>query len=326
MRQTNIAILDTAVGSDNLGDQIIMESVDSEIAALFPNGFVFRVPTHSATDKYARKLLRKADHIFAGGTNLLFSNWSGGRQWRLRFPDLAAMDKKLVLMGTGWSQYQSAPDLRTRFAYKRILSPILAHSLRDSYSVKHLQACGFDRLANTGCPTLWNLAADWRPVSSGARSDTVVCTITDYHKSPERDRAMIGALARRYARVMVWIQGSHDLAYLRELDMPGIEIIQPSLRAFDRVLESDLSLDYVGTRLHAGIRALQKGRRAIIVSIDNRAREMGRDFKLPTVEREGIGSLDARLDNWPTERIELPIRSIEAWRSQFMNPESADRN
>jgi hypothetical protein len=40
--------------------------------------------------------------------------------------------------------------------------------------------------------------------------------------------------------------------------------------------------------LAAGRRALQRGRRSLIVAIDNRAREMSRDFGVPTVGRAEV--------------------------------------
>ena len=57
-------------------------------------------------------------------------------------------------------------------------------------------------------------------------------------------------------------------------------------------MDSDKELDYVGTRLHAGVRAMQKGRRSIILSIDNRAREMGKDYNLNVIERNDIYKLE----------------------------------
>ena len=50
--------------------------------------------------------------------------------------------------------------------------------------------------------------------------------------------------------------------------------MSPTLEAFDNLLESEIDLDYIGTRLHAGIRAIQKKRRSIIIGVDNRALEM----------------------------------------------------
>ena len=59
----------------------------------------------------------------------------------------------------------------------------------------------------------------------------------------------------------------------------NLEIISPNLRSFDFILENE-DIDYVGTRLHAGIRAVQKSVRTFIVTIDNRAKEISKDIYL----------------------------------------------
>jgi len=319
----NIVVFDTAIGSGNLGDQIIMESVFKEISTLFPEAFIFQVPTHSQIGNDGRRLLREADYIFAGGTNLLFSRWSRQRQWRLEFKDLAAAGAKTILMGTGWTDYQSSPDWRARYAYKRLLARHALHSLRDSYSVSHLRSCGFQNAVNTGCPTLWDLTDLGALNLSVGKPDTVVTTLTDYRQAPEHDRAMLEILKARYRRVLVWIQGSNDLDYICGLGVAGLEMVNPSLKAFDAVLSSAPPVDFVGTRLHAGIRALQKRRRALILSVDNRAREMGKDFNLPVIERGDINALEQHLDHWPQLDIRLPRDEIAAWRAQFHRPRSA---
>lgn len=59
---------------------------------------------------------------------------------------------------------------------------------------------------------------------------------------------------------MFWPQGTGDIEYLKklsnEIDTTKIKILQPNLRSFDERLEDNYS--YIGTRLHAGIRALLK--------------------------------------------------------------------
>lgn len=93
--------------------------------------------------------------------------------------------------------------------------------------------------------------------------------------------------------------------------------VNPSVAALDAVLTSDLDVDYVGNRLHAGVRALQRGRRTIIVEIDNRAHEMGGDFGLATVGRTDF----ARLEHMITAPLEIAVgtadTAIDRWKSQF---------
>ena len=45
-------LLDTSIGTGNVGDNIIMECVERELAYMTANNFVYRMPT--------RKLVRKA--------------------------------------------------------------------------------------------------------------------------------------------------------------------------------------------------------------------------------------------------------------------------
>jgi polysaccharide pyruvyl transferase WcaK-like protein len=77
-------------------------------------------------------------------------------------------------------------------------------------------------------------------------------------------------------------------------------------------------IDYVGTRLHAGIRALQKKRRAIIIAIDNRAIEKQKDFNLTIINRDKIDYLkDKILSSFNTD-IRIPVSNIDLWKKQFV--------
>lgn len=75
----NILLLDTSVGSFNIGDHVIMECVRDELAFLLNDAFVYDMPTHlpcfnafavfrnsSAVQTYAG-----CDLKFAGGSNLM---------------------------------------------------------------------------------------------------------------------------------------------------------------------------------------------------------------------------------------------------------------
>lgn len=321
---STIALYDTSTGSPNLGDQIIMEAVNREVENLFPYAYVYRIPTHDRLGKYGRRILRKSDLVIAGGTNLLFSYWTKMRQWRLREADLLAARRKCVLMGTGWSKYLQPPSLPARLAYRQLLSPTAVHSVRDNYSAGHLARAGFSNVLNTGCPTLWQLTPALLATVPVRKAGSVVTTLTDYSKAPEADRRMLESLKAAYGRVLFWPQGVGDLAYLRELDIGGVEPLHVSLAHFDAVLAGTADIDFVGTRLHAGIRALQHGRRSLIVSIDNRAREMGADFNLPVVERDSLGELPARIEMDQTPSISLPWEAIDDWRMQFKRSASID--
>jgi len=84
------------------------------------------------------------------------------------------------------------------------------------------------------------------------------------------------------------------------------------------VLESESNLDFVGTRLHAGIHALNLGHRTIIVAIDNRAKEMGKDTNLPIISREDvIDKLEGMINSEIKTEILLPKENIKRWKDQF---------
>jgi polysaccharide pyruvyl transferase WcaK-like protein len=77
-------------------------------------------------------------------------------------------------------------------------------------------------------------------------------------------------------------------------------------------------VDCVGTRLHAGIRALQRKRRAIILGVDNRAEEMGHDFDLPVVARGKVAlELEAEINGYWETRICIARQAIAACKGQF---------
>ena len=78
-------------------------------------------------------------------------------------------------------------------------------------------------------------------------------------------------------------------------------------------------IDYVGTRLHAGIRAIQKKRRALVLSIDNRASEISNDIGMNVVPREDIEKIEFFITNEQKTSIKIPHKNIEAWKAQFMD-------
>ena len=62
---------------------------------------------------------------------------------------------------------------------------------------------------------------------------------------------------------------------------------------------------------------MQKGRRTVIVEIDNRARAMSEDFDVPTVARKDMEKLTAMVTKPFETRIKLPTQAIERWRDQL---------
>ena len=77
-------------------------------------------------------------------------------------------------------------------------------------------------------------------------------------------------------------------------------------------------MEYCGTRLHGGIRALQHRRRAIILAIDNRAVELGSTTGLPVVAADEVHRLDEIVKSKVSyEGVQLPTDAIEAFRASL---------
>ncbi len=314
-RFPTITILDTSISSTNIGDEIIMEAVGRQLAPALSGAYVNRVASHETMSGKSRGMIGGSDHVIAGGSNLLSSHAAFRSVWKLS-PLAARLGRKFVMMGVGWYHDQGPPDPYTAWLYRSIFSRDRVHSVRDSYTKKKLEGLGFSNVLNTGCPTLWELPADVNERTPHEKAPNVITTLNTYMKDRDADAALLALLQSKYERVFAWVQTYADQDYLKRL-FPGVELIAPNLASYDAMLASDIALDYVGNRLHAGIRALQKGRRAVIIEIDNRAREMGRDFKLPTVPRDDFGRLE-RMIHGPLEtEIALPRADIERWLAQW---------
>lgn len=312
-------LFDTSVATENIGDEIIMDAVRKELAETIPAEFLVRLPTHDSLGRVGRKWIRKSKIGFVGGTNLLsahhFRKW---HQWHFSMIDAFLAQNKMVLVGTGWWQYQTEkPDYLTRVFYKTILSkgPSI-HSVRDSYTEAKLREIGIKNIINTSCPTMWKLTNSHCQSIPKKNGHRVVVTLTDYNKSPELDQFMLKCLRDLYSDVLIWPQGAGDLEYLRALGQTGI--INPGLASLDSALSVE-GTDYVGTRLHAGVRSLQHKRRTLVISVDNRATEISKDTNLPVMERKEVVNLKSFISGEYEIKIKLPTNNIEIWRKSIQS-------
>lgn len=310
-----IAILDTWINDTNLGNIIIMQSVVKVLRDIFPHDIIYHLPASEYLSK-GRNLIKQADYVFLGGTNVLSSNMNKTSDWCLRLRDLKWINN-VVLLGVGWWQYQEkTPNIYSRTLLKKALSRSLSHSVRDSYTEHKLRSVGINSL-NTGCPTIWGLTkekCDEIPLSKGR---SVLLTFTEYNQNPKYDSILFEILKRKYETVYFWPQQFGDYSYAKTICGNEFIFVDPSIEALDHILQKE-SIDYCGTRLHAGIRALQFNCRSIIISVDNRATEMGRDFSLPTLKRELIlDQLENLIDSdWET-KVNLDQNAILTWKKQF---------
>lgn len=312
-----IVILDTWVSSSNLGNKIIMEAVSKNLRELFPHDFFYQVPALEYLQA-RRELVKQADYVFLAGANLLSSDMNKTSQWRLRITDIFWM-RGIILMGVGWWQWQQyPPNLYTRFLLRRVLERECYHSVRDSYTADKLgKAFPFLKVLNTGCPTVWELNKKHCDAIPHSKAKSVLLTFTEYSQRPKDDRLLFEIVRSNYTTIYCWPEMYGDYQYAKNICDSDVVFVDPSVESLDDLLEGE-DIDYVGTRLHAGIRALQHRRRTIVVAVDNRAIEMGRDLNLPIVPRKKVAiELEDKISrSWATE-VNLDQQAIATWKQQF---------
>lgn len=309
-----ISVLDTSIAAYNLGNNIIMDAVNDVLSEIFPNAFKVCLPSQDIKTN-ARHYNTVSDFTFVGGTNLLNGNIRKYRQWDLDLHNILCL-RNMILLGCGWVQYEEQPITRyTAWAFSKILSNSTIHSVRDSYTCDKMNRIGIKCL-NTGCPTLWKLTPIHLKQIPNKKSDNVIITLTDYNQNPFRDKKMIETIIQEYDRLFFFPQGSGDIIYLHSLGYSNrMEILSPTLEAFNKALLS--GCDYIGTRLHAGIRALQLKRRSHIIGIDNRAIEMAKDFNLPVITHQELDILSQLINIDYSVELTLPLDNINRWKLQF---------
>lgn len=312
----NTVLLDSSCDSDNVGDQIIMENCILQLPDKLANENVFHAPTHRKPTQAEENILQSAEKKILCGTNLLSGHMRTYGLWRMS-PSVKIY-KNTVLMGVGFDSNSELFDQYTKRLFSVILSSDYLHSVRDTFSETMLKRMGIENVIYTGCPTMWDITPELCSHIPKEKADTVVCTLTDYNKNVKMDQAMLDILTRCYKFVFLWPQGVKDEEYFQMLKLnPQIEILSFGLSSYDRILEMD-SIDYVGTRLHAGIRALSKCHRTIVISIDNRADNFGKDTGLPIISRDEVELLlEQRIMSEFETDIRMPIENIIRWKNQF---------
>ena len=95
--------------------------------------------------------------------------------------------------------------------------------------------------------------------------------------------------------------------------------MSPNIYAYSEVLQQ--GVDYIGTRLHAGIFAMQHKVRAFILAVDNRAQDMAMTFGINSILR----ALEDELENLKTlvekehiTQVNIHEAEIQKWKNQFV--------
>lgn len=325
-----IVLFSPGIGTTNIGDQIIYECIREELNQLFGFPLYIDFPTQMPVSKKIYRRFSDADYKIVCGSNLLQSNMIIDlgrrgimthqiRQWDISLKDIRSI-KPVILFGCGWQKYGHKANFLTKYLWKRILSERMIHSVRDEYTLDKLRQMGVSNVVNTACPTTWKLTPEFCKTIPSKKAKKVVATLTDYGASNAEDEIMLKVLVDNYDTVFLWLQGSGDLEYFKELNSDiqnKITLIPPTLEHYRHLLETE-EVDYVGTRLHGGVYALRHRRRAIIIGIDNRAIEMKKDINLPVVLRSEIDELEAVIQSNFETSINLPIDNINKFKQQFL--------
>lgn len=311
-----VLLFDTSIESQNMGDVIIKHYCSRVLSEMFDLGKAVCVPTHVLPEEDALMTVSRAGTKIVCGTNLITPHFEAFSNWKM--PEDLNGYRDIVTLGVGWGYYSEDISRISKFVYRTILSRNKLHSVRDSYTERKFKEMGITNVVNTGCPTLWGLTAMHCASIPRAKAKRVITTLTDYARDKQSDRLMIEILKENYDEVYIWIQGAEDNEYLQSLVEPGcVKVIERNLNSYTQALCMG-DVDYVGTRLHAGVHAMNMGIRTIIIAVDNRAIEMGRDFHLPVIKRTEIRDslLEWIYGEWETS-IELPLDEISAWKQQF---------
>ena len=319
-RYKDYGILNPSIGTANLGDLIIYDSVYTKLRNIYPEDLFTDFPTQLFTSYDAMSLMNERHLLFVSGTNLLSSNLERVFQWKIHFGHKRLLKNKVVLVGCGWWQYQGEINSYTADIYKTILCKDVLHSVRDEYTANKLKSIGINNVINTSCPTLWDLTPQKCKQIPITKANDVVTTLTFYHKNIEQDKTMLSILSKNYNKVYLWIQGMNDFHYYNEINdnFKNIELISPTIEAYSAILAKG-NIDYVGTRLHAGVRALQNNIRTLILAVDNRAIEIGKDVNLNVIKRENVFEIVNFINNEYITDIKLPVENIDKWVSSLNN-------
>ncbi len=319
-----IVLFDPSIKSFNKGDEIIYLSSKKALKDILKNRNVIRCSTHAPVVTFYQnirispeiKLYDNAKFKFVCGSNLLWKNMFVPRpSWNIN-PFNIKPYEGCILMGVGTGLSYKKTNMYTKALYRKILSKKYIHSVRDDATVKFLNSIGIKAI-NTGCPTMWQFTEEFCKVIPHNKSNKVIFTLTDYGKNPIYDQKLINILNEKYDEVFFWVQGTGDYDYLNSFEnVKDIRIVSPSVDDYEEVLNSN-DIDYVGTRLHAGIFAMQHKKRTIILSIDNRVKDMSNTYDLNTIDREEIENLGNLIDSNFTTNVKLKEENIQKWLSQF---------
>ncbi len=319
-----IVLFDTEQGTQNLGDYIIMEAIMEEMKDVFEGNFLTHFSTHMPIARFYQNFRRNmasracdsADYKFICGTNIIkYSLLRLAPDWNINYFNCKYY-KNSIAIGCGSDTNAKKMDIYTKAMYKKIFSKEYIHSVRDERTKRLLESIGVKAI-NTGCPTLWGFTPELCKEIPHKKADKVVFTLTFYNKDLEVDQKLINILNKNYKEIYFWVQGSEDLEYLNSFNgIENIKIVNPTLEAYKDLLEKG-DIDYVGTRLHAGIYAMKHKVRSIILAIDNRARDMSETYNINTIDKKNVEEVEVKINSEFETNININKENIKKWKEQF---------
>lgn len=320
-----IIVLDTSIGTGNKGDNIIVESTKKALGSFLTENDTTYFPTHTVCFPFYQNFMNwRADYVknadlkFILGTNLLKTNMRKIKpQWDINITNYMAL-KNTILVGVGNSKNSKNGKINayTKFLYNLVLSKEYIHSVRDDSTKEMLESMGFKAI-NTGCPTLWGLSEEHCKQIPTQKAKEVVFDFHDENKDPEADQKFLDMLIRNYDKLYLWPQSLGDINYFKKFkNIENIEIISPSLEGYGYLLDTK-DIDYVGMRLHGGIFAMQHKKRAIIVSVDHRAKNIQKTNKINSIPRTELDKIEEKLNSSFETKVFVDYEKINEWMSQF---------
>jgi hypothetical protein len=310
------SIRDNNLPSYNLGDIIIYESVKKFLDEKYPDAEIIRISSHQKILDAQKKLIKNADMSFVGGSNILTSNiltFDRMVPSKKRFFHFFPGFRNIITIGVGWSKYDQIPSFHTKVYYRNILSKENFHSM------------GLNKVINTGCPTIWSLQ-NRLPLNFDHSYKTTLFTLTDYCRDEDNDNKLIEIILKNTdGKYYFFQQGPRDREYLESLssykkNAAMFELLPYDYQIFTNFV-NNTRFNFIGTRLHSGIKCMQSNNPALIIGVDNRAIEMHKDFKLPVVKRgehekvlKWIGG-----DMIFLEPLNIDKDAIQNWTNQFIS-------
>lgn len=319
-----VQLLDTSIGTSNIGDFIIMECVRKELSPILDKSFVYNMTTHLPAfnafsvwrNSLAVQNYASCDYKFAGGSNLLV------KELRTHYPqwNINKWNSKplagTILVGVGAGAGDNVDGYTTK-VYRRVLNHDYYHSVRDERSKEYVESVLGLKAINTGCVTMWMLTPEFCKTIPTKKSDTALITLTARPEINQNEQKMIDIVIKNYSKVYCWIQGDRDLDYFNQFsNTENIELIPPAKDAYENILDT-VDLDYIGTRLHGGVYAMRHKKRAIIIAIDERAKEINAKNNLNCLMIDEIDKLDDMINSEFETKIIMPFDEITRWKAQF---------